>query len=166
MSPIDLNRPPETLTNRMTDSALLVRPPNPTLVMETSGMTKMLLENATIAAGAEKRLWPGLDVGKWDTIHLTIGADARGIPNLNVRVLFSMPRSGMHCGGILTSSTIAFDRDGTLRDFEHTTPPGYGSTGFTMSVPVIAPVLFDVILRNVGSTPLETVYVGLFAQEI
>lgn len=35
-----------------------------------------------------------------------------------------------------------------------------------MSVPVVAPVLHDVILRNQGSAPLEKVYVALFAQEI
>lgn len=35
-----------------------------------------------------------------------------------------------------------------------------------MSVPVIAPMLYDVILRNTGSTPLEAIYVALFAQEI
>lgn len=148
------------------DRALLVRPPTMPSAVETAGMTKVLLENATIAAGAEKRLWPGLDVSKWDTLHLTIGANARGVANLNVRVLFSVPIPGMHCGGILTSSTVAFDKDGALRSFEHTTPASYGSTGFTMSVPVVAPVLYDVILRNTGTTPLETIYVALFAQEI
>ncbi len=35
-----------------------------------------------------------------------------------------------------------------------------------MSVPVVAPVLYDVILRNQGSAPLEKVHVALFAQEI
>ncbi|MFN2344994.1 MAG: hypothetical protein ABR616_04695 [Dermatophilaceae bacterium] len=148
------------------DKALLAAPPKPLTIGETAGMTKVLLSNATIAAGAETRLWPGLDVSKWDVLHLTVGADARGVANLNVRVLFSVPIAGMHCGGILTNSTVPFDKDGIPRRFEYTTPAGYGGTGFTMSVPVIAPVLYDVILRNTGSTPLETIYVALFAQEI
>jgi hypothetical protein len=148
------------------DTALLVQPPKALLGGEAAGMTKVLLTNATIAPGAEVRLWPGLDVTKWDTLHLTIGADARGVPNLSVRVLFSVPLPGTHCGGLLTNSTVDFTTDGTLRRFEYTTPAGFGSTGFTMSVPVIAPMLYDVILRNTGATPLETIYVALFAQEI
>jgi hypothetical protein len=148
------------------DKALLVQPPRALGTAEAAGMTKVLLTNATIAPGAEVRLWPGLDVTKWDKLHLTVGADARGVPNLSVRVLFSMPLPGTHCGGLLTSSTVDFATDGTLRRFEYTTPAGFGSTGFTMSIPVIAPMLYDVILRNTGSTPLETVYVALFAQEI
>ena len=48
----------------------------------------------------------------------------------------------------------------------HTTNNNYGGTGFIMSVPVVAPQLYDVILRNVGENSLETVYVTVMAQEI
>lgn len=150
----------------VSDKALLVQPPIAAGTAEAAGLTKVLLANATIAPGAEVRLWPGLDVTKWDKLHFTIGADARGVPNLHVRVLLCMPLPGTHCGGLLTNSVVDLATDGTLRPFEYTTPAGFGSTGFTMSVPVIAPVLYDVILRNTGSTPLETIYVALFAQEI
>lgn len=86
---------------------LFKRPPAPQGPFETAGFTKILLSDATIAAnGGEARLWPGLDVSKWDRLHFTVGADACGIPNLQVRVLFSVPVPGMHCGGILTSSTV------------------------------------------------------------
>jgi hypothetical protein len=69
-------------------------------------------------------------------------ADARGVANLDVRVLFSFPIPGTHCGGILTSSTVWFDGQ------------------------AVAPVLYDVILRNVGTTDLQTIYVALLAEEI
>lgn len=147
-------------------STLIQRPPVLQGPFEVAGLTKVLLNNATIAAGQEVRLWPGLDVSKWDRLHFTVGADARAVPNLAVRVLFSVPIPGTHCGGILTDGTIWFEDGGTPRTFEYSTPAGFGETGFTMSVPVIAPVLYDVILRNTGSQPLETVYVALFAQEI
>jgi|BarGraIncu00222A_1022003.scaffolds.fasta_scaffold05419_3 hypothetical protein len=147
------------------DRQLIERPP--VLVQpETAGFSKVLLANATIPANAEKRLWPGLDVSKWDRLHFTIGADARAVPSLNVRILFSTPIPGLHCGGILTGSTIWYEQGASEVTFEHTTPAGFGSTGFTMSVPVIAPVLYDVILRNVGTLDLQTVHVALFAQEI
>jgi hypothetical protein len=35
-----------------------------------------------------------------------------------------------------------------------------------MSVPVVAPQLYDVILTNTGTQPLTTIYVTLMAQEI
>ncbi len=147
------------------DQRLIARPPV-VVQAETAGFTKVLLANETIPAGAEKRLWPALDVSKWDRLHFTIGADARAVPDLSVRILFGVPVPGSHCGAILTSGTLWCENGMTDVQFEHTTPAGFGSTGFTMSVPVIAPLLYDVILRNVGTADLETVYVTLFAQEI
>jgi hypothetical protein len=96
---------------------------------------------------------------------LTIAADSRAVPGLNVRVLLSTPVPGTHCGGMLTSSTIWYEGSAEPVSFEHTTPPTYGSTGFTMSVPIVAPVLYDIILRNGGTNDLTAVYVTLFAQE-
>lgn len=147
-----------------TDKLLLTVPPK-MLPIQVTGFTKMLLSNATIAAGQQTRMWPGLDVSKWRRLHFTIGADARGVANLDVRVLFSVPVPGTHCGGILTSSTVWFEDQASLQEFEYTTPANFGSTGFTMSVPVIAPVLYDVILRNTGTSTLDAIYVALFAQE-
>lgn len=149
------------------DRQLIERPPVLVQSSETAGFTKVLLANASIPVNGEQRLWPGLDVSKWDRLHLTIGADARGVPGLNVRILFSTPIPGLHCGGILTGSTIWYGEDGVNElTFEHTTPAGYGFTGFTMSVPVVAPLLYDVILRNVGTMDLQTIHVTLFGQEI
>ena len=130
------------------------------------GFTKVVLAKETIPAGAEQCLWPGLDVSKWDRLHFTIGADARAVPYLSVRILFAVPLPNTHCGAILTSSTVWYENGKTDVAFEHTTPAGFGSTGFAMSVPVVAPLLYDVILRNVGTTDLQTVYVAVFDQEI
>lgn len=149
----------------LADRRLVERPPV-VAAPETAGFSAVLLSNATIPAGAEKRLWPGLDVSRWDRIHVTVGADARAVPNLDVRVLFDAPLPGTHCGGLLTGSTIWYESGADPVTFEYTTPAAFGSTGFTMSVPVIAPVLYDVILRNTGATDLQNVYVTLFAQEI
>lgn len=148
------------------DELLVARPPALPGPFEVAGFSKVLLSNASIAAGQELRLWPGLDVSKWDRLHLTIGADARAVPNLHVRVLLSVPLPGTHCGGILTDSTLSFEDGDSPRRFEYATPADFGQTGFTMSVPVVAPILYDVILRNVGAQPLQSVYVALFAQEI
>lgn len=150
------------------DTELLRKAPPPTIITpETAGFTKILCSNATIPAGGEKRLWPALDISKWDRVHFTIGGDARAVPSLSVRILQSIPIAGTHCGGILTGSTIWFEEDGTTEvKFERTTPAGYGYTGFTMSVPVVAPILYDVILRNAGTQDLTTIYVAVFAQEV
>ena len=52
------------------------------------------------------------------------------------------------------------------RDFIFTTPATYNQTGFIISVPVVAPLLYDVILTNKGTLPLDDLYVALLAQEI
>ena len=148
------------------DEVLIARPPVLQGPFETPALSKLLVSNATIAAGQELRLWPGLDVSKWDRLHLTVGGDARAVPNLQVRVLFSVPVPGTHCGGILTDGTLSFEDGGAPRRFEYATPADFGRTGFTMTVPVVAPVLYDVILRNVGTQPLPSVYVAVFAQEM
>lgn len=128
--------------------------------------TKVLLKNETIGPKAEKRLLPNLDVGKWDRLHFHIGADARSVAGLGVRVLFGTPMSGTHCGALLADSTIWYEADAVEREFSHTAPASYNGTGFVMSVPVVAPLLYDVILTNTGDKALETIYVTVMAQEI
>lgn len=128
--------------------------------------TQVLLQNETIPPGGEKRLLPNLDVSKWDRLHFHIGADARSVAGLSVRVLFGTPMTGTHCGALLADSTIWYEQTVSEREFSHTAPSYYNGTGFVMSVPVVAPLLYDVILRNTGTQKLETIYVTVMAQEI
>lgn len=128
--------------------------------------TRVLLENETIAAGGEKRLMPGLDVSKWDRLHFHIGADARSVAGLSVRILFGTPMKGTHCGALLADSTVWYEDTVSEREFLHAVPTTYGGTGFVMSVPVVAPLLYDVILKNNGSGDLTTISVTVMAQEI
>jgi hypothetical protein len=128
--------------------------------------TKVLLKDKVIAAGAEERLLPNLDVGKWDRLHLHIAANARSVAGLSVRVLFGTPMVGTHCGALLADSTIWFEETVSEREFSHTAPLNYNGTGFVMSVPVVAPLLYDVILKNTSNKNLEAIYVTVMAQEI
>jgi len=135
--------------------------------METPTLTKVLLQDAVIPAGGERRLLPNLDVKMYDRLHIHIGRDAKGVAGLSVRVLFSTPLpGGLHCGAILADSTVWFEETVSERAFEWTAPLNYNHTGFVVSVPVVAPVLYDVILKNTGSQPLDDMYVTLMAQEI
>ena len=128
--------------------------------------TEILLENDTIRVGAEKRLLPGLDVSRWDRLHFHIGSDARSVAGLNVRILFGTPMAGTHCGSLLADSTVWYEDTVSEREFSHAVPTTYGGTGFVMSVPVVAPQLYDVILRNNGTADLSTICVTVMAQEI
>jgi hypothetical protein len=128
--------------------------------------TKVLLSNETIAAGTEKRLRPNLDVSRWDRLHFHIGADARSVAGLDVRVLFGTPMKGTHCGALLADSTVWYEDTVWEREFSHAVPKNNNGTGFVMSVPVVAPLLYDVILKNNGSADLQTIYVTVMAQEI
>jgi hypothetical protein len=126
-------------------------------------LQKVLLKGEPLAAGAEKRLLPSLDVSKWDRLHFHISGGTRSIADLSVRVLFGTPVDGKI---LLTDSTVWFEDTVWEREFSHTTPANYGGTGLVMSVPVVAPLLYDVILRNLGANEKPEVYVTVLAQEI
>jgi hypothetical protein len=128
--------------------------------------TQTLLKEEKILAGQEKRLLPNLDVSRWDRLHFHFSNGVMAIKDFQARILFGTPMSGTQCSQLLADSTIWFEDTVSERDFIYTTPVTYNGTGFVMSVPVIAPRLFDVILRNVGTDDLETIYVTLMAQEI
>ena len=128
--------------------------------------TRVLLSNATIAAGSERRLLPNLNVSSWDRLHFHIAADARTVAGLSVRILFGTPMEKTHCGALLADSTVWFEDTVWEREFSHSVPSTNNGTGFVMSVPVIAPLLYDVILKNNGTTDLTTIFVTVMAQEI
>lgn len=134
--------------------------------METRTLTKVLLQNITIPAGGEQRALPNLDVKKYDRLHIHIGRDAKSVAGLSVRILFGTPMAGLHCGALLADSTVWFEETVSEREFSWAAPLNYGATGFVMSVPVIAPLLYDVIIRNTGPQPLDTISVTLMGQEI
>ena len=139
---------------------------SPSIATETKALTKVLLQDATIPAGGEKRILPNLDVKKYDRLHLHIGRDAMSVAGLSVRVLFSTPLPGLHCSAILADSTVWFEETVSEREFIWTAPLSYNRTGFIVSVPVVAPMLFDVILTNTGTAALDKLYVTVMAQEI
>lgn len=135
-------------------------------LMETKTLTKVLAENITIPANGEFRAKPNLDVKMYDRLHIHIGRDAKAVNGLSVKVLFGTPHPGLHCGAILADSTVWFEETVSDRSFTWTAPPNYPSTGIVLSVPVVAPLLYDIILKNTGPQPLDTVYLTLMGQEI
>ncbi len=129
-------------------------------------LEKVLLKDELLGAREEKRLFPKLDVGRWDRLHFMFASDAKGIAGLQVRILFGFPMAGTHCGSLLADSTVWFENDVTEREFIYTVPELFNGTGIALSVPVIAPQLYDVILKNVGGKEIENLYVTLMTQEI
>lgn len=129
----------------------------------------VLFEDITIEPGEEKRLvpWKGLDVSTYDRLHFHIGTlPGTGVAQLKVTILFAteVTDDGQ---SILANSTIWFEDTVKEREFTFTPPIGYRGTGFVMSVPVVTPKLFDVILRNTRDrVSLENIYVTVMAQEI
>ena len=126
-------------------------------------LQQVLLNGEAIAAGAEKRLFPGLDVSRYDRLHFHISGGTRSVSELSVRILFGTPVDGKV---LLADSTIWFEDTLAEREFSYAPPSTYNGTGFVMSVPVIAPQLFDVILRNGSDTQKPEVFVTVMAQEI
>ncbi len=129
-------------------------------------LERVLLKDELLGVREEKRLLPKLEVGRWDRLHFLIAADAKPIAGIQVRILFGFPMPGTHCGSLLADSTVWFEDEVSEREFCFTIPELYNGTGFAMSVPVIAPQLYDVILKNTGSKEIENLYVTLMTQEI
>ena len=78
------------------------------------------------------------------------------LTSLHVRVLFGTPVPGAI---LLADSTVWFEDTVSEREFSHQAPTT-GTTGFVLSVPVVAPTLFDVILTNNSAADKPTVYRG------
>ena len=128
-------------------------------------MKKVLKSGIHLAPGEETRLLPGLDVSRWDRLHFHIGAITRTISGLRVRILFGTSIKDVN-GVLLADSVVWFEDTVAEREFVHQLPSFYNGTGFVMSVPVIAPLLYDVILTNTGQQPLTDIVVAVMAQEI
>ena len=133
---------------------------------ETRSLVKTLASNITIAPGARYRVQPNLDVRNYDRLHIHIGRNAMSVAGLEVKILFGTPLPGTHCGAILADSTVWFEETVSEREFLWTAPLTYNRTGFVMSVPVVAPVLNDVIITNTGTQPVTEMFVTVLAQEI
>lgn len=126
------------------------------------GLQQVLLDGQPVAAGQELRLLPGLDIAVHQRLHFHVSGGIGGIENLSIRVLFGTPTPGVI---LLADSTVWFEETIWEREFVHQVPSGYGRTGLVMSVPVVAPLLYDVILSNAGPADLPEIYVAVFAQD-
>jgi hypothetical protein len=126
-------------------------------------MRQVLLDGQPMAAGQQRRLLPGVDVAAYDRLHFHVSGGGGGIESLSIRVLFGTPLPDVT---LLADSTVWFEDTVWEREFSHQVPSNYGRTGLVMSVPVVAPQLYDVILENAGQTDLPEVYVALLAQDI
>ncbi len=121
-----------------------------------------LLVDFTLAGNSEKRLLPNLNVEKHDRLHFHFSNGTSGIANVKVRILFGTPVGSRI---LLADSTVWVEEGSNERDFEFTTPATYNSTGFVLSVPVVAPLLYDVIITNKGAAALNDLHVSVMAQE-
>ncbi|WP_419176013.1 hypothetical protein [Desulfosediminicola sp.] len=127
-------------------------------------LQKILLEGEAISAGKEKRILPSLEVNHWDRLHFHISAGTASIADISVRVLFGTPVGSKI---LLSDSTVWYEgATPTEREFSHSTPSTYNGTGFIMSVPVVAPLLYDIILKNNSTEDKPEVYVTVMGQEI
>jgi len=129
-----------------------------------------LIENVTLEGAGECRLfpnWHGLDVRNYDRLHFHLGAlpskSAQSLTGIKIRVIFGTPVGDNLF--MLAGSNVWFEGTGAERKFEYTVTDAH-ETGITLSVPVVAPTLFDVILENTGPARHERLYLSVMSQEI
>ncbi len=122
-----------------------------------------LLVAFNLAAGAQKRVLPNLNVENFDRLHFHISNGSASAAGLHVKILF-----GTQVGPLilLADSTVWFEAGANERNFEYKTPANYNETGFIISVPVVAPLLYDVIITNNSGTAKTSLHVSLLAQEM
>jgi hypothetical protein len=125
--------------------------------------SKILLQAFNLPATQEKRILPHLDVLKFDRLHFHISNGSMGIANTEVRILFGTQAGALT---LLGDSTVWFEASAAERNFKYRTPVTYGETGFIISVPVVAPLLFDVIITNHGTVPLSSLHVSVLMQQL
>jgi hypothetical protein len=132
----------------------------PLAAKENRPMMKVLLQDGSVAAGQEMRLLPELNVGDHAWLHIHIGRSGKAVSNLAVRVLFGplVPAGAGESAG-------PRDTDNE-REFLFRTPANYNQTGLIVSVPVIAPLLSEIVLTNNGSQTVDELYIALLAQEL
>jgi hypothetical protein len=121
--------------------------------------TKLLVSDLELAPGAERRFDPGLAVSEYERLHFHVGGRGTAITGLKVAVLFGTPVDG---GWLIADNTIWYSENTLKRDFQYVEKGN--DSGFVMSVPVVAPSLYALILSNTGSVPLRHVFVSLLAQ--
>ena len=130
--------------------------------MEQANLTKVLLQGFNLPAGGEKRVLPNLSVEKYDRLHFHLSNGSMAIGNIEVRILF-----GTRVGAktLLSDSTVWFETGINETNFQYTTPANFNGTGFVLSVPVVTPLLYDVIIKNKGANPITDLHVTVLAQE-
>ena len=67
---------------------------------------------------------------------------------------------------LLTGSRVWFEESVSEREFSSTCPSTNGGTGFVMSVPFVAPLLFDAIVSHDGGEGRPGLWVTAMTQSI
>lgn len=133
------------------------------LAMGQGNTSKILLTAFNLPATQVKRILPHLDVLKYDRLHFHISNGSMGIANTEVRILFGTQAGALT---LLGDSTVWFEASAAERNFKYRTSATFNETGFILSVPVVAPLLYDVIITNHGTVALSALHVSVLMQQL
>ncbi|MDT0353960.1 hypothetical protein [Pseudonocardia charpentierae] len=123
-------------------------------------LQQLLLDGRPVAAGEERRLLPMIDLSAYAQLHFHISDRIQPIGGIAVRVVFGTPAPGTI---LLADSVAPIAQTSTPRAREYEVPAECDSTGIIISVPVVAPMLYDVVLTNRSPTARSQLYVAVFA---
>ncbi len=120
---------------------------------------KVILRNQTINAGTERRwIMSGgtpLNIAPWDRLHFHIaGKEMSGV----VATILQATKFGRSTID-LVSTNVWFEDTDSARTFEYKFSASQNSV--VLSVPVVAPLLYDVTLRNTSTRTKTAVNVAL-----
>lgn len=129
-----------------------------------AGYLKTLASGVTIGAGKEYRYITSggkpFDVSRYNYLHIIVGRKAKSVANLEITVLLSV---SVPAGALLIREYTNCENR-TRNSFTVRLPSNYNKTAYVLRVPVIAPMLYDVIVKNRGTKDIDDVHVILFAK--
>jgi hypothetical protein len=104
---------------------------------------------------------PELDIRKWDRVHVSVASGAGRSFSGWIQVTLALPVRQWY---LPVGSTTWME--GQHQEVDFRTPTRAGRTSNTLSIPVVAPVLWKVEVANEEPEPATEIYAAVFTQEI
>lgn len=127
-------------------------------------LEKVLVQNQILLATDVLRTGCNLPVSSFRRLHLVISGNGGSVANLKASILFGTPVGAVT---LISGGTVWMESGVTApvnTTFEYTAPANYKRTSFVLSVPVIAPLLYDVIIENMGKNAVPELYVTVMGE--
>ena len=125
-------------------------------------LKKNLLERQDLFAGQYKRILAKLELESYQRIFFHIGSLQVPLPNLSIKIQFGTPVVSKI---LLCDHLVMLTPHTTESNFMYKTAPTFEAHSIVIGTPVVAPLLYDIHLHNIGEKHLKELFLTLMAQK-